>query len=118
MSESVNRGGCYPVLRDRPTRFTDARWRDDDDQFVLEDNGEEILIDNAILLDNLGFAELPSANFFVGTCEIPVGGTKTVGRGTPYALKVVNPFTCIWFDDDRQIVTTDEDEVICLDNAF
>lgn len=112
----MSQGACYPVLFDRKTRFTDARWFDDDGQQVFEDNGEEILIDNAILLDNLGFAELPSANFFVGTCERPVGGDKTVGRGTPYALRVTNPATCIWFDDGGQIVTTDEYEVICIDN--
>lgn len=117
MFESANQGVCYPILRDRKSKFTDCTWRDDDDQLVLEDNGETICIDNAILLDNLGFAELPSTNFFVGTCEIPAGGTKTVGRGTPYALRVMNPFTCVWFDDNNVIVTTDEDEVICLDNA-
>lgn len=112
----MKKGACYPILRDRKTRFTDCTWRDDDNQLVQEDNGETICIDNAILLDNLGFAELPSSNFFVGTCERPVGGDKTVGRGTPYALKVTNPFTCVWYDDDGQIVLENNDDVICIDN--
>lgn len=109
-------GACNPVLRDRKTKFTDCTWRDDDNQLVQEDNGEGICIDNAILLDNLGFAELPSSNFFMGTCEVPVGGQKTVGRGAAYSLVVTNPADCIWRDDDGQIVTTDEDDVICIDN--
>lgn len=111
------KGACYPILRDRKTRFTDCTWRDDDDQLVLEDNGETICIDNAILLDNLGFAELPSANFYVGACEIPVGGDKTVGRGTPYALKVTNPLDCIFRDDNFVVITENDDDVILIDNA-
>lgn len=108
------KGNCYPVLRDRKTKFTDCIWRDDDDQLIFEDNGDGICIDNAILLDNLGFAELPSSNFFVGTCERPCD--QTVGRGTPYSLAVTNPSDCIWRDDNNVIITTDDDEVICIDN--
>lgn len=110
----MSAGACYPILRDRKVRFTDCTWRDDDNQPVLEDNGETICIDNAILLDNLGFAELPGANFYVGTCVRVCD--KTVGRGTPYALKVTNPFTCVWYDDNNIIITENNDDVICIDN--
>lgn len=113
----MSRGGCYPVLRDRKSVFTNLIWIDDDDQPVQENNGDQILINDALPFDNLGFAELPSSNFFVGACDIPVGGTKTVGRGTPYALKVTNPFSCVWFDDNNVIITDDDDSVVCLDDA-
>lgn len=115
MSKSPN-GNCYPVLRDRKTKFTDCTWRDNDDTVIEENNGDGLCIDNAILLDNLGFAELPSSNFFMGTCEVPVGGQKTVGFGTPYTLAVSNPADCVWRDDNNVIITTDDDEVICIDN--
>lgn len=106
---------CYPVLRDRKTKFTDCTWRDNDGTVIEENDGESICIDNAILLDNLGFAELPSSIFFVGTCERPCD--QTVGRGTPYALKVTNPLDCLFRDNDGTIIVENTDDVILIDNA-
>lgn len=113
-------GACYPILRDRKTKFTDCRWFDDDGQQVFEDDGDSICIDNALPLEQFGgseIAELPSTNFFVGTCQIPEGGTKTVGRGTPYALRVTNPLDCLFRDDDGTIIVENNDDVILIDNA-
>lgn len=54
-------------------------------------------------------------------CNRPVGGDKTV-KPPGYRLVVVNPpveeaVACLWRDDDGTLITEDNGEYICIDNA-